>query len=97
MVRRDLKKYDGSNGEVYRRILISLKAHVNHQRILFLEDFILGGQGLQLPFFNLGGGFISGWRNYERKKLEDAHTIGFRGILFLFGAFLIIFKKLKGG
>jgi hypothetical protein len=45
----------------------------------------------------LGGGFISGWRNYGRKKLEDAHTIGFRGILFPFGAFLIIFKKLKGG
>jgi hypothetical protein len=98
MVRRDLKKYDGSNGEVYRRILISLKAHVNHQRILFLEDFILGGQGLQLPFFNLGGGFISGWRNYERKKLEDAHTIGSRGVLFPFGAFLMFsLKKLKGG
>jgi hypothetical protein len=40
-----------------------------------------------------GGGFIPAWRKYERKKLEDAHTIGFRGILFPFGAFLILSLK----
>jgi len=39
--------------------------------------------------------FKFGWRNYERKKLEDAQTIGFRGVLFPFGASYIFFKKIK--
>jgi len=30
------------------------------------------------------------WRNHEREKLEDAHAIGFRGVLPPFGAFLKI-------
>ena len=50
MVRVDQKNYDGSNGEVYGGILIFLKTHVNHQRVLFTEDFVIDWQGLQLPF-----------------------------------------------
>jgi hypothetical protein len=44
-----------------------------------------------------GGGSSLPWRNHERKTLENSHTMGSGGILFPFGAFLIFFKKLKGG
>ena len=91
MDRGDLKKYDGSNGEVYAGMLIFLKIYVNHQKVLFIEDIILGSQGLQFPFFNLGGGFIPAWRNHEREKLEDAQAIGSGGVLFPFGPFLMFF------
>jgi hypothetical protein len=39
--------------------------------------------------------FKFAWRNYERKKLEDAQATGSGGVLFPFGASYIFSKKIK--